>query len=125
MNRSVMTYGISLLVATGIAGCAMAATAPNPAARSVKLLAVRDAAEQAFVYRLVTARSTASAVVDRMVTGQCKGGETGYWATVEADTDVLLFLVSTPETSVISGKNFVRWMDAKGSIMAWGPESSL
>jgi hypothetical protein len=42
-----------------------------------------------------------------MVAGQCKGGETEYWAAVEESNDVLLFLVSTPGTSVVSDKNFV------------------
>ena len=125
MKRTLMTYGFCLITVTVIVACAATPTATNRGDGSVKLLSARDAAEQAFVYHLVTHRSTASAVVDRMVTGQCKGGETGYWATVEGDTGVLLFLVSTPEISVISGKNFVCWMDAKGRMMAWGRESSL
>jgi len=109
MKRTLMTYGFSLITATVIVACAATPTSTNRGAGSVKLLSARDAAEQAFVYRLVTDRSPASAVVDRTVTGQCKGGESGYGATVEAETGVLL----------------VCWMDAKGTIMAWGHESSL
>jgi hypothetical protein len=64
-------------------------------------------------------------VTDRVVTGQCKGGETGYWATVQEDNGILLFLVSTPDTSVVSTKNFVCWINPNGRIMAWGRESAL
>jgi hypothetical protein len=140
----VMTYGISILVAVVIAipavltrhqATASLLDASEQAVRQIptnveaiqmldrdRALATDRSAFPAVLERLV---APIVSVTDRVVTGQCKGGETGYWVIAQGDNGILLFLVSTPDTSVVSDKNFICWLNPKGRIMAWGRESSL